>query len=388
MGLGEGDLPPAVLSDSNPVADYLCREHTPLTQYDIDLHPRFREMPPDERDWLAGLDMDVYVPIHAQGEWIGILALGSRLSGDRYFDDELLLLGTLADQTAVALENACLFDDLRARNVEIERLNEELAAANRELARLSQTKTDFIDIASHELRTPLTQVRGYTDILKEMIEEEALSHDGGERLIRGLKEATLRLEEIVDAMFDVAKIDTETLTLHLSRESVASIVEAAVDTWAAALEERRQTLTVEGLANLPRITVDRKRLEQVFSHLVQNAIKYTPDGGQIRITGHMLEWTLPRDQAIEIIVADTGIGIAHDDLERIFDKFYRVGDVLRHSTGKIKFKGAGPGLGLPIARGIVEAHGGRIWAESPGCDEETCPGGEFHVVLPVHPAQA
>jgi signal transduction histidine kinase len=94
---------------------------------------------------------------------------------------------------------------------------------------------------------------------------------------------------------------------------------------------------------------------------------------------------LPSDQKVEIVVTDTGIGIDPDDLERIFDKFYRVGDVLFHSTGKIKFKGAGPGLGLTIARGIVEAHRGRIWAESPGCDEEACPGSEFHVVLPVRP---
>jgi signal transduction histidine kinase len=328
--------------------------------------------------------MDVYVPIYAKGEWIGLLALGPKLSGDRYFDDELVLLSTLADQTAVALENARLFDDLKAQNVEIERLNEDMAAANRELARMGQAKSDFIDIASHELRTPLTQVRGYTDILKEMIEYKSLSPESGEQLTRGLKQASERLEEIIDTMFDVAQIDTETLELNLFPESIASIVDAVVKTWATALEERKLTLTVEDLVDLPSIAADRKRLKQAFSHLIQNAIKYTPDGGQIRITGGLLEWTLPQDQAIEVVVADTGIGIAPDDLERIFEKFYRVGDVLRHSTGKTKFKGAGPGLGLVIARGIVEAHSGRLWAESPGYDEVTCPGGEFHVVLPVH----
>ena len=87
------------------------------------------------------------------------------------------------------------------------------------------------------------------------------------------------------------------------------------------------------------------------------------------------------------MVADTGIGMAPDDLERIFEKFYRVDSILSHSTGKIKFKGAGPGLGLTIARGIVEAHGGSIWAESPGYDEEIRPGSRFHVVLPVQPSR-
>ncbi|MEE8391768.1 MAG: HAMP domain-containing sensor histidine kinase, partial [Anaerolineae bacterium] len=213
----------------------------------------------------------------------------------------------------------------------------------------------------------------------------SLSVAGGTKLTQGLKIAAERLEEIINTMFDVAQIDTETLELNLFQEPVPAIVGAAVQPWATALEERKLTLTVEGLDSLPSIAADKKRLQQAFSHLVQNAIKYTPDGGQIRITGRMLEWTLPQDQSIEVVVADTGIGIAPDDLERIFEKFYRVGDVLRHSTGRTKFKGAGPGLGLTIARGIVKAHGGRIWAESPGYDEETCPGGEFHVVLPVQP---
>jgi signal transduction histidine kinase len=385
-GIGEGaDLAPSVLSGDSPVADYWRREHAPLSQYDIDLHPRFQETAPQERDWLAGLGMDVYVPIYAKEEWIGLLALGPKLSGNRYFEDELGLLSTLADQTAVALENARLFEDLKARNVEIGRLNEDLAQANVELARMGQAKSDFIDIASHELRTPLTQVRGYTDILKEMLEGESLVPESGGKLIAGLKLAAERLEEIINTMFDVAQIDTATLELNLFPESIASIVKAAAETWHEALQERKQTLTIEGLDNLPSIAADHKRLKQAFSHLIQNAIKFTPDGGQIRITGQMLAWTLPQDQAVEIVVADTGIGIASEELERIFEKFYRVGDVLLHSTGKSKFKGAGPGLGLTIARGIVEAHGGRIWAESPGCDEQTCPGGEFHVVLPVQP---
>jgi signal transduction histidine kinase len=384
-GMGE-DLPSGVLSADSPVADYLRQEHHPLTQYDIDLLPRFQAISAAERIWLASLNMDVYVPIYAKGEWIGLLALGPKASGDRYFDDDLMLLSTLADQTAVALENARLFDDLKIRTAEIERLNRELATANRELARLDQAKSDFINIASHELRTPLSQVLGYNDILDEMIKDGSPISGSALQLTEGVRKAVQRLREIVNTMFDISQIDTETLVLELFPASVALIVSAAVNTWAAALEERKQTLTVEGLANLPTIFADSKRLEQAFSHLVQNAIKFTPDGGYIRITGRLMgEEMPPQDQAIEVGVADNGIGIAPDDLEYVFEKFYRAGDVMLHSTGRTKFKGAGPGLGLTIARGVVEAHGGRIWAESPGCDEETCPGSEFHVVLPVQP---
>lgn len=382
----EKNPPSGDLSFESPVANYLRLKQRPLTQYDIDLLPRFRKTAPAERAWLASLDMDVFVPIYAKGEWIGLLALGPKVSGDRYFDDDLIMLSTLADQTAVALENARLFDDLRIQNAENERLNKELAAANRELARLDQAKSDFIDIASHELRTPLTQVYGYNDLLGGAIRGGSLTPEAGLRWTQGVRKAGTRLKEIVDLMLDVSRLDTETLALDVSLIPLARVVNAAVDVWATSLEERKQSLTVEGLGELPPITADGERLKQVFSHLIQNAIKYTPDGGHIRITGHLLyEGLPPQDQTVAVIVADTGIGIAPDDLERIFEKFYRVGDITSHSTGKIKFKGAGPGLGLTIARGIVEAHGGRLWVESSGHDEQICPGSEFHVVLPVQP---
>ena len=377
---------PGVLSAESPVAEYLRQEHRPLAQYDIDLLPRFQDGAPEERAWLASLDMDVYVPIYAQGEWIGLLALDRKISGDRYFEDDLTLLSTLADQTAVALENARLFEDLKSQNADNERLNEELTTANRELARLDEAKSNFIDIASHELRTPLTQVRGYNEIICEMIEDGSLDRQTGAQMVDGVRKGVERLEEIVDIMFDVSQIDTQTLVLSPSQTQVAASVRMAADTWAGALKERKQTLTMEGLENLPPLTADGKRMKQVFSHLIQNAIKYTPDGGHIQITGRSLDEELPpEDQTIEIIVADTGIGIAREDLGRIFEKFYRTGDVLTHSTGKTKFKGAGPGLGLTIVQGIVEAHGGRIWAESPGYNEQMRPGSQFHIILPVQP---
>lgn len=448
-GLGQ-ELPEGKISGKNPVAYYLRREHHPLLQYDIDLQPRFHVMEPAEREWLSGLNMDVFVPIYAKETWIGLLALGSKTSGDRYYDEDLDFLQTLADQTAVALENARLYQDLKMRNLENERLNEELKTANTELARLDRAKSDFINIASHELRTPLTQVIGYNDILGEMIKSDDLQPAVGVQMVESVRRAARRLEEIVETMFDVSKLDTKTLDLMRAPVSISSVITVAIDTWSKGLEERKLTVSVRGLAGLPTIVADGKRLTQVFSHLIQNAIKSTPDGGQIRITGRVVtldETPLPQratlpaggtpaartaalanglankttvasiaseasvdtrvedaplhggsagetagagsvvcgsERYVEVIVADTGIGIAPDELERIFEKFYRVGSVLLHSTGETKFKGAGPGLGLTIARGIVEAHDGRIWAESSGHDEEHCPGSRFHVLLPIH----
>jgi signal transduction histidine kinase len=113
-----------------------------------------------------------------------------------------------------------------------------------------------------------------------------------------------------------------------------------------------------------------------------NAIKYTPDGGHICINARITN-DEPEYAEVEVVVTDTGIGIAPQHHELIFEKFYQTGEVMLHSSGKTKFKGGGPGLGLAIARGIVEAHEGRIWVESPGYDETTFPGSKFYVRLPV-----
>jgi signal transduction histidine kinase len=124
---------------------------------------------------------------------------------------------------------------------------------------------------------------------------------------------------------------------------------------------------------------DSTRLYQALRNIAMNAVKFTPDGGRIDVKARMIR----AGGAVEITIADTGIGINVEHHDLIFDKFYRVGELNLHSTGQTKFKGAGPGLGLPIARGIVEAHGGRVWVESEGQDEERLPGSVFHVILPV-----
>ncbi len=150
-----------------------------------------------------------------------------------------------------------------------------------------------------------------------------------------------------------------------------------------ALVERDLDLKIEGVDTLPVITADTELLHKAFYHVIMNAIKFTPDGGQIIISGNTIT-EAPNPPEVEITVRDTGIGIAKENQEVVFEKFYQTGEVLMHSSGKTKFKGGGPGLGLAIARGIVEAHGGRIWLESPGYDEETKPGTTVFVRLPVN----
>lgn len=139
------------------------------------------------------------------------------------------------------------------------------------------------------------------------------------------------------------------------------------------------------MSQLPAIEVDPDAFRKVFYHLIVNAIKFTPDGGQITISGYPRRghWNEISKDGIEIVVSDTGIGIEPEYHELIFAKFYQTGELALHSSGKTKFKGAGPGLGLAIVRGIVEAHRGKVWVKSPDHNEESCPGTQFHVFLPL-----
>ena len=133
----------------------------------------------------------------------------------------------------------------------------------------------------------------------------------------------------------------------------------------------------QGLSNLPIIQGDAKRLHQALWNIIDNAMKYTPDGGQIRIAGRRTEET------VHITVQDTGVGIPRAEQKRIFDRFYVLEDTSLHSSSKTDFKGGGLGLGLTVAKGIIEAHGGEVWVESEGYDEERLPGSTFHILFPV-----
>ena len=144
------------------------------------------------------------------------------------------------------------------------------------------------------------------------------------------------------------------------------------------LRERNLSLEITAFPGYNEVIfVDPERIMQVFRNILNNAIKFTPDGGKIKINGRKLSGF------VEVTVSDTGIGIDPEDQALIFEKFGRVGNSALHSSGKTKFKGGGPGLGLHIAKGIIETHGGAIWVESPGYDEIRCPGSTFHILLPI-----
>ncbi len=378
---GERQIKPGILPETSPIAQYLTREQRPLLQYDLDLLPSFRSVTRPEREWFNATQSEVYVPIFAKRRWIGLLAFGPKLSGNRYTEQDLVTLSALANQTAVALENARLVENLVRLNQELRQAYHSLDRANRDLERIDRTKSDFISIASHELRTPLTVMRGYTEMLLEDSDLKPEIHS----MMKGLHDGTMRLHEIMDSMFDIAQIDARTLQLNLQLVDVADLVREVCFDLTKQFAERNQSLTID-LPALPQLKADPNTLHKVFFHLVSNAIKFTPNEGKITITGQALQ---PGSQespegGVLITVCDTGVGVAPEYRELIFNKFYQPGELSKHSTSKSRFQGGGAGLGLALAKGIVEAHGGRVWVQSPGYDEVHFPGSKFHVLLPSH----
>ncbi len=381
---GERQIKIITLTSDHPVVKHLTQEAKPLLQYDLDLLPAFHSLSPAEREWFEYLEAEVYLPIFSKREWIGMLALGAKISGNRYSEEDLVTLSTLANQTAVALENARLVENLVQLNTELRQAYRALDKANRDLERLDQTKSDFISIASHELRTPLTTMIGYT----EMLMEDAALPETAHEMLKGISKGTHRLHEIMDSMFDIAQIDTRTLQLHLTPVDTAILVKEVSNGLEQSFNERKQTLTID-IPAIPLAKADPNLLKKMFQHLLTNAIKFTPNNGKITISARELPTRsaeLPSG-GVEVIISDTGVGIDPASQDIIFSKFYQPGELSKHSTSKTRFKGSGAGLGLALSKGIVEAHGGRIWVESKGYDEENCPGSKFHVVLPLNSTQ-
>lgn len=328
----------------------------------------------------------VGAPIISQNGLIAFFSL-NKTEANFYGPQSARRLAAFAGQAALALENARLYFNLAQFNQQLEekvRLRtEEVSNAYEQLERLDRTKSDFISIASHELRTPITVLRGYSQIL--LGDGAIQGHPTLKQMVDGIHTGALRMYEIVNSMLDLAKIDSRALQLNTEPIFLSVLVKEEIMRFGSAPRERRLQITLDGLSGLPPVEADQDALRKVFYHLLGNAIKYTPDGGRIHICARVLnpgELENPAEGVL-VSVSDTGIGIAPEFQELIFTKFYQTGEVALHSSSKTKFKGGGPGLGLTIARGIVEAHHGRLWVESPGYDEAACPGSTFYVALPM-----
>jgi two-component system phosphate regulon sensor histidine kinase PhoR len=216
-----------------------------------------------------------------------------------------------------------------------------------ELRRLETVRRDFVSNVSHELRTPLTSLKALTESLRAGAFEEP---ETAKRFLAHIETEVDALSELVSELLELAKIESARVPLQIEPSDPCAIIQRAAERLALQAQRAGLSLDVECPPNATRVRADAVRLEQVLVNLLHNAIKFTPSEGSVWVGAE------PLDGEARFYVRDTGVGIPEDDLPRVFERFYKT-DQARSNKG-------GTGLGLAISKHIVEAHGGRIWAES------------------------
>lgn len=317
------------------------------------------------------------------GDWVTVL---------RVLKEELVKALEISFAAEVALRAWRQLDDfLTYALIEVTQLASEMDRATllehmvelrQQMEQVETTKANFIAVAAHELKTPLTILEGYANMLR--VETETGSHL--RVYVDGLENGTRRMHEIIADIIDVSLIDLQTFELKYQQFYLEKVILMAADKLDKFYAQRRVDLIIMPLPIERRIYGDPERLLKAFMKVMLNALKYTPDGGRVTVNSVLTRTSESNEEIaghIDVQISDTGIGIDPENFDVIFRKFTSLSDVSLHSSGKSKFKGGGPGLGLPIAKGIIEAHGGHIWVESSGCNEETCPGSTFHLEIPM-----
>lgn len=263
-----------------------------------------------------------------------------------------------------------------------QRMIKELQKTNKVLRQLDRNKLEFIMIAAHELRTPLTVLNGYVNVMRAIPDTQ--TNPALSQAADGILNGTNRMHKVVNLMLDLTRIGSETLQVASEPVPLVRIIADLVRDVQETTTARNIQLSVTHAEDVPEIKGDPPLIQKAIYQLLVNAIKYTPDGGKIHITTRptVMEDSSP---SVEIAVRDRGIGLDAEHHDLIFEKFYQVGAVALHSSGKTTFKGGGPGLGLALVRGVARAHGGKVWVESAGHDEVNFTGSTFYLMLPLAP---
>jgi signal transduction histidine kinase len=309
------------------------------------------------------------LPVQRQGRLSGVLYLDNGQVEGAFGPARLAVLGILAAQAAIALENARLVGGLQAEIEERRRAQERLGAALEEVERLkedleaenSQLRRDLIANVSHDLRTPLVSLRGYLELLAARGDGLAAAQRA-ECVAIALRQSE-HMGRLIDELFELARLDFKGIALEREAFAAAELAADVLQKFRLAAEGRGVSLRIEAAPALPLVDADLGLIERVFENLVGNALQHTPAGGVVVLRlAHAAG-------GVQVEVSDSGAGIAAEDLPRIFDRFWQARRVRR---------GGGVGLGLAITQGIIQAHGGRIWARStPG------EGTRFFFTLPI-----
>jgi signal transduction histidine kinase len=327
------------------IAGTVLRENRIVMANDVEQDPRHYTKVDQDIEFQTRSVLGV--PMTSKNRLIGVLEAVNKRQPPWTVDD-CNYVSILAAQAAVAIEGAQAVAQLQK--------------ANEELSQLDKLKSDFIAIASHELRTPLGVILGYATFLQETNDPQVADHAAK------VVGSALQLRSIIEDLTNLRYLQAGEADLHRERMLVADIFRDVEHDMRSLASARRHNLRFVAPPPEVAIYADRMRLGMAITNLVNNAVRFTPEGGNILIQTEL------RPPHIALIVADTGVGFAKEQAEKIFDRFYQVEDHMTRKHG-------GLGVGLSITKALVEAHGGRIWAYSPGINQ----GATFTILLSLVP---
>ncbi len=295
-------------------------------------------------------------PLVIEGQTIGIFVMILNRAYDSLSASEKESIHSLINVTAVALDKALVYEQLKISNKKLE-------SANKELERLDQAKSEFLSIASHQLRTPLTVIKGYTSMVQEGSFGKVPVKIAG--ILDKVFISTERLISLVESLLNISRIEAGRIEFDMQPVDLTEVIKLLVADFQQKAAAKGLVLEFTPEKNVPAASTDPQKVKEVISNLLDNAIKYT-EKGSINVGLH------PESQSIVFTSQDTGLGIEPEDLPRLFNKFVR-------GKGMQQVHTEGTGLGLYFARMVVEQMGGRIWAESEGKGK----GSKFSFSLPM-----
>ncbi len=334
------------LQDS--IAGWVFQNEKPAKIPDVSAEPRHFK----GADLAAGFTTRTLmaVPIIYQGEKLGVLEAVNKEGPAHYTEEDLIVLETLASQAAVAIQNW--------------RLQGRVQLAQDQISQLDRMKNDFIAIASHELRTPLGLILGHATYLREVIQPELRPQ------VDTIVQSAMRLKEIIESTARMDNAQRGLASLNPHPVAIRQLIEEVLVNFQKEAQEKKVSLRADLGEDELLVDGDPSKIGIALSNLVKNAITFTDPGG------HVVILAIPTPGYVKVSVIDDGIGIPPGDLPRIFERFYQ-------SESHLTRKHGGMGLGLSVARVLIEIHGGHIWVES-----EQGKGSNFTFMLPVNADQA
>jgi signal transduction histidine kinase len=298
-----------------------------------------------------GVESFVEVPVRAEGEVLGIIQLASR-TPRKFKRAEVNLWITIGNQVGIAIQRAQLYEQTRRQARELERAN--------------KLQADFSAMIAHDLRSPLMNITGVVEVMMDGMFGK-VTEEQKKWLLR-VQANSRSLIDLVSDFLDVSKLESGYVGISRELVDLAELIERGVENYRVLTLDKRISLTASIDSALPSVQADPRRLDQVLSNLISNAVKFTAEGGDIEVGA-----VLANEALVHVWVKDNGAGIAAEEIGEIFEKYRQGGNVKRSAH-------AGTGLGLVICKMIVEAHGGRIWAES-----REGKGSTFFFSLPLQP---